>query len=204
MAEKKNPIPKAQIPKQVSKGKQEATLLTLQDKQKLEESLNDLVIFSWKYFDKEHQVYNCGGVEMPWFISFLETLKSVSSLTIKDLRKEEGKRKGLRFHTIRWNKVQHKFPFNDLFFEQIESNSYQLSLSKANGRIHGFLIENKFYIVWLDPHHQLELMDGFGGVKTYDPPINEYTQLQEQYCNLAKAYDDLEKEFYEFLDESTK
>ncbi|MFP7457219.1 hypothetical protein SFC52_01225 [Niallia circulans] len=202
--QKKNQANAIKIPFQHSKGKKETDLLLEQDKKRLEESLNELVIFSWKYFDRDHEVYNCGGVEMSWFISLMDSLKNVSSLTINDLRLENGKRQGLRFHPIRWEKVQHKFNFNRSFFEQIEENSYQLSLSTANGRIHGFLIENRFYIVWFDPYHQLELMKGFGGVKTFEPPINEFDALQEQFCSLSKAYDDLEKEFYEYLEENTK
>ncbi|MFP7234127.1 hypothetical protein SFC70_19815 [Bacillus subtilis] len=186
------------IPFQPSKGKKKTPSILLEgDRKKIEESLKQNIVFSWKYFDKDHKVYNCGGIEMPWMISFLETLKNISGLTIQDLRKEEGKRKGLRFHPIRWGKVtQQKFNFNDQFFEQIRDNCYQLSLSTGKGRFHGFLIENSFFVVWLDPFHQLELMKDHGGVQEFEYPINDYELLKFEYEELKKENNIL-KELFE-------
>jgi len=40
--------------------------------------------------------------------------------------------------------------------EQVVDTPYQFSLSSnEHGRVHGFLIDEVFYIVWLDPDHQL-------------------------------------------------
>ncbi|QXE21583.1 hypothetical protein B6N60_00260 [Richelia sinica FACHB-800] len=40
--------------------------------------------------------------------------------------------------------------------EQLVGQPYQFQLSSNEyGRVHGFFIENVFYIVWLDPDHLL-------------------------------------------------
>lgn len=180
------------LPKQKAKGKKHPTFFTPSENDKLQNILKKSVIFSWKYFDRSHRKFNCGGIKIPWVMSLLDTLKGVSNLTIGELIQENGKRHGLRFHEIDWNNTTiEKFNFNDIFFSQIEDKCYQLSISKGNGRIIGFLIDNIFFIVWLDPHHQLYLMDGFGGEKEFDYPINEFEALNMEYEDLKKQHEEL-------------
>jgi hypothetical protein len=47
--------------------------------------------------------------------------------------------------------------FNRVLNEQIEPmNAWQFEVApKSNWRAHGFLIDDTFYLVWLDPHHKL-------------------------------------------------
>ncbi|MGF9727007.1 hypothetical protein ABEX00_12750 [Bacillus safensis] len=197
------------IPYQPSKGKKSDTkLYNEHSADKLKEELQRTVVFSWKYFDKDHEVYNCGGIQMPWIISLLETLKSISGLLLEELTATKNKKGGLRFHKIRWGKVQEKkFNFNDVFFEQIKDESYQLSLSTAKGRFHGFLVHNIFFIVWLDPYHQLELMKDHGGVRKFDFPKNENEILCDEIETLHGKINFLEEELETasiLLDEAAK
>ena len=39
--------------------------------------------------------------------------------------------------------------------EQIKDDCWQLGINSTTFRIHGFFIENVFYVVWLDPLHML-------------------------------------------------
>ena len=40
--------------------------------------------------------------------------------------------------------------------DQLVEKPWQFALSaNEHGRVHGFLIQNRFYIVWLDPEHEL-------------------------------------------------
>lgn len=45
--------------------------------------------------------------------------------------------------------------FNIKNEEQIVDEPYELNLTKKHGRIHGFFINNTFFIVWFDPDHNL-------------------------------------------------
>lgn len=63
-------------------------------------------------------------------------------------------------HPIDWNdrRIKEK-NFSCLplkLMEQVKDDCYQLGINHAF-RIHGFFIENVFYIVWLDPNHELYL-----------------------------------------------
>jgi hypothetical protein len=63
----------------------------------------------------------------------------------------------LKAHPIKWDegRVSEK-SFGIPNEAQIASNPYQFSISKnKDGRVHGFIIQNVFFIVWLDPEHNL-------------------------------------------------
>ncbi|NMG11911.1 hypothetical protein DP117_35700 [Brasilonema sp. UFV-L1] len=61
----------------------------------------------------------------------------------------------LRCHPIDWiDTTESCFGFPGE--EQLVDTPYQFSISSnKHGRVHGFFIEEVFYIVWLDPNHKL-------------------------------------------------
>lgn len=66
--------------------------------------------------------------------------------------------KSLRCHPIDWNDPRvTEQGFGIPTEEQLVDTPYQLFQLSSNeyGRVHGFFIENIFYIVWLDADHQL-------------------------------------------------
>ena len=62
-------------------------------------------------------------------------------------------------HPIDWNDSQiRESSFTCLsedLMRQIKGECWQLGIDNQGFRIHGFFIENVFYIVWLDPDHLL-------------------------------------------------
>lgn len=62
-------------------------------------------------------------------------------------------------HPINWSDNQiREDGFNCLkpsLMEQIRSDCWQLGINNQGFRIHGFFIENIYYVVWLDTTHQL-------------------------------------------------
>ena len=114
-----------------------------------------LVNFSFKYlkdFDGEDK-FGCIKHDSSYFIHFLGRIKNVSTLNCLELKTNHSQ--ALRAHPINWNDTtEEKFgiPAED----QIVDQPYQFSI-QANecGRVHGFFINNTFYVVWLDKHHNL-------------------------------------------------
>ncbi|WP_245602731.1 hypothetical protein [Gloeothece verrucosa] len=77
----------------------------------------------------------------------------MSKLTAQELRNNPNKT--LRCHEINWEDTTES-GFGIKGEEQLVDQPYQFSLSANQyGRIHGFFIEEIFYIVWLDPDHKL-------------------------------------------------
>lgn len=131
--------------------------------------------FSFACFDRTHELFNLGDktkegvVSGKWFLDFLDCLKSVSNKNIVELKSSLHD-----LHPILWNKTNTKAPANS---EQCEY--WQFRINKSKGRIIGFFIDGVFYIVWLDPHHNLTNSEGYGGVNRYKAGLSLY-ETQEQ------------------------
>jgi len=80
--------------------------------------------------------------------------------------------------------------------EEITSRAFEASLSKNYGRIHGFLWNNIFHIVWIDPAHNLFPLErkitkhcDAAVVKTFSP--EECLRLQEKIKCLQQENEEL-------------
>ena len=139
--------------------------------------------FSFSCFDRSEPLFNLGSgdsegvVSGGWFVDLFDCLKNVSNTSIPDLQ--------ISMHT---NVHQ---PANS---EQCEY--WQFRVNKSKGRVIGILIDRVFYLVWLDPHHNLTNCGGYEGAKKYNPPQSKYEQLKAQINELKavnkKLKDDLE------------
>ena len=89
--------------------------------------------------------------------------------------------------------------------EQLEY--WQFRINKGSGRVIGVKIDNIFYVVWLDPYHNLIDSEGYGKAQYYYRPKTEYELLQERYEHLKIEYAELSKEnetFEKLFDEMSR
>ena len=111
------------------------------------------VSFSYKYFQCDHSKFSITGKDIDYLVAFLERLKNISSWKFMEFIANNSN--ALRCHPIDWQKSSEScfgLPKED----QLVDKPYQFSISSnKHGRVHGFFIEEIFYIVWLDPDHQL-------------------------------------------------
>lgn len=138
---------------------------------KIEINKNLPLVFSFKYFDREHELFNLGGICNSWFASLFDILKDLSDTT--EIQLHTTKKDRYYPHSISWDEVHAKFNFDDEWLEQHEC--LQIYVSKAMGRIQGFIVSNYFYIVWLDPYHNLYPIHSgksFGGEKRKEPLLS--------------------------------
>lgn len=146
--------------------------------------------FSFACFDRTHELFNLGGnsaddtVSGKWFLELLDCLKNVSNMTAAELKASMHD-----LHPIDWSKTNTSAPPNS---EQCEY--WQFRINKSKGRIIGFLIEGVFYIVWLDPHHNLTNSEGYGGIVRYYKPQSLYETQDARIKELEKRNSYLEKE----------
>lgn len=127
---------------------------------------NEKLVFSFKFLDLEHEAFNLGGTCINWVNDLFNTLKEVSNITRKELTIDLISH--YRSHVHDWSKLDYHYGFGKNFYEQVECR--QIRIAKSKGGIHGFLIGNVFYIVWLDPHHNLYPDENYGGRKFFKPP----------------------------------
>lgn len=115
-----------------------------------------LIEFSFRYLDRRHELFNLGAprtkanntgiIEAKWFIRLLDALKEASKRTVYELEQSSVH----DLHSVDPKKINPKIP------EQHKDEEFkQFRLNKSRGRVVGFLIDNIFHIVWLDPYHNL-------------------------------------------------
>lgn len=125
------------------------------DKEILRQRLSDLVKFNYKYLHLCSEKFCFSDCTTEYFYKLLERLQGVCQMTARELRSPYGNAKSLRSHSIDWNLCTEKcFGIPDE--EEIVGEPWQFSVSgNEHGRVHGFFIDEVFYVVWLDPDHRL-------------------------------------------------
>ena len=112
-----------------------------------------LLSFSFKYYQDDHPKFNCEGKQEKYWLVLVKKLKDLSSWTQLDLIQNGNKT--LRCHPIDWEDTT-ETSFGLKQEDDLVETPYQFSLSSnEHGRVHGFFIDETFYVVWLDPDHKL-------------------------------------------------
>lgn len=84
----------------------------------------------------------------------LQRLQAVSSMSAKEFR--ASKDQSLRAHRHQWERTTEREGFAHLPPEWGRQEAWQFQLSaNKHGRVHGILVDEVFYVVWLDPEHRL-------------------------------------------------
>jgi hypothetical protein len=74
-------------------------------------------------------------------------------MTMREFRNDRSK--ALRSHLIKWEETTED-SFGLPGEDQLVDCPWEFSLSANEyGRVHGFIIETRFYVVWLDKDHHL-------------------------------------------------
>lgn len=123
-------------------------------KDKLNDNVMGSVHFSFKHLDIQNQKFSINGRNSQYFEKMLERLKSICLMRKKEIVNNHTK--SLRAHTINWQDTTEPEGFSQLNeqLQQITPYQFEISVNK-HGRVHGFFIENIFFIVWFDPDHLL-------------------------------------------------
>ena len=118
------------------------------------------IVFSFEILDR-NDYFDIGYDCVEWLGDLLETMKQVSALTKTDLF--SGRFKTYRVHNHEKAKCPCKIPSG------IElKDMHQIRVAASKGGIHGIFSDDVFYVVWLDPMHNLYPDDRHGGLKTID------------------------------------
>jgi hypothetical protein len=122
------------------------------------------IVFTFSYFNSSHAI-SAHGQDAAYFHDLLERLKAMCGFKVKEFREAHAAAynpKSIRAHKIDW--THHKCSqkgFGVPQREDLDAIGWQFTVSKSKrGRVHGFLIDRVFYVVWLDPEHKLYPWDG--------------------------------------------
>lgn len=99
-----------------------------------------------------------------WSVDLFYALNEISKVTVKELRSGAWTKSPFRFHSHKNAHPPCAMP------EDIDLSSfYQIRLGASKGGIHGVLVDNIFYVIWLDPLHNMYPDDRFGGARKIKP-----------------------------------
>ncbi len=110
--------------------------------------------FSFRYF-VHRPPFEVARGSVNYLLALLERLRDLGSLSVLELL--SSRHPALRCHRIHWADTTEPAGFahiNAIARSQIVPYQFSLS-SNAHGRVHGYFIGDVFYVVWLDPEHQL-------------------------------------------------
>lgn len=115
----------------------------------------ELVAFSFKYIELGHEKYGLPDAELKkeYLGCLLERLKQISTMKFSEFR-QAGKT--LRSHQIKWCDTTDPDGYAHLSEQMQACEPWQFSITRENlGRIHGLILGNVFYVVWIDHDHKL-------------------------------------------------
>jgi len=118
------------------------------------EKVDAALCFSFKFFDKSDPELCPAVFRENYTHTLMQRLKDLSSWTVKDFT--GPCHKSVRNHPHDWAKTSRPKGFQHLNEHLRVHQGWQFQLSaNEHGRVHGILIDNIFYIIWLDQDHKL-------------------------------------------------
>ncbi len=125
-------------------------------------SQEDKVTFSFSALERTKH-FNLDATCANWSSELFDMLKNVSNFSKTDLI--SGKLRTYRVHNH-----EKASPPDPLPEGVALKDCYQIRISKSKGGIHGVFNESVFYVIWLDPQHNMYPDDRYGGLKIITPP----------------------------------
>ena len=111
------------------------------------------VCFSFKYLHSGHGKFRYEDRPTGYFLKLLERLREVCRLTSQQMFTTH--KEPLRCHGHDWSMTTEPKGFG-LKGQVADCKGWQFQLSSnEHGRVHGFFIQEVFFVVWLDPEHKL-------------------------------------------------
>lgn len=111
--------------------------------------------FSFKYLDLVSNAKFClAHCQDGYLEKLLLRLRDVNGITVNEFR--TTKANALRAHTHVWSKTSEPKGFTCLNSQLRENEAWQFEItSNLHGRVHGILLDDTFFVVWLDPKHKM-------------------------------------------------
>ncbi len=111
--------------------------------------------FSFKYLDLDtNEKFKLNQLQDETVENLLKRMKAISAMTLREFRTCD-RDKAYRIHNIKWERTTEVNGFSCLNEQLRDEEAWQFMLGMKKGRVHGLLMEETFFVVWLDPRHKL-------------------------------------------------
>lgn len=144
------------------------------------------IVFSFDTLERT-QYFNLDGTCANWSSDLFEMMKNISSITKQELL--SGK-----YRTYRVHNHENANPPNDFPQGVSKNDCYQIRIGKSKGGIHGIFVDNIFFVIWLDPLHNMYPDENHGGLRKITPPSTcckeRESEIDRLKTELAQALED--------------
>jgi len=102
---------------------------------------------------KTKKKFEYAKCKVNYFLTLIDRFRAVCNMTRKDMWRN---RLPLKHHPIDFKKDKGITEKSFDLGQDVDDDAWQFSLTaNEHGRVHGYFVGNVFYVVWLDPDHQL-------------------------------------------------
>lgn len=114
---------------------------------------DQFLVFSFRHFTNHQDL--CPDEHPDGYTQKLvERLRALSAWTVKEFCQRHNKT--VRNHKITWEETAKADGFDHLPEQLKQCEPWQFSVTaNEHGRVHGFIIDRTFFVVWLDCNHRL-------------------------------------------------
>lgn len=150
---------------------------------------NKKVLFSFESLER-NEYFNLDGTCAGWSSDLFDTMQQASKITMKEIHagNYSGKTSPFRIHRHEDAKPPCSVPDNVLL-----DDLWQIRISLSKGGIHGLFVENVFYVLWLDPQHNLYPDKNHGGLVKIEPPSSCCKERDSEISNLKQQLEEYKK-----------
>ena len=156
------------------------------------------ISFSFEILERT-EYFNLDVTCNNWPSDLFDVLKEISGIEKNRLISGEFARSKYRIHNHIHADPPSKLP------EGVElKDLYQIRIEKSKGGIHGVFYENIFFVLWLDPLHNMYPDKKYGGLREIKPPStccrerdriigelkDENKELKEELCLYKDVYEE--------------
>jgi hypothetical protein len=118
------------------------------------EKVDSELRFSFKLFDTTDPEFNPADFRKNYIHTLMQRLKDLSMWTVKEFT--GSRHQSIRNHPHDWSGTSRPRGFQHLNEQLRAYQGWQFQLSSnEHGRVHGIIIDNTFYVIWLDQDHKL-------------------------------------------------
>ncbi len=174
---------------------------------------DDKLRLSFKFIDWESEEFFIHGLTKQYYELLFSAFNDIQHSTADEIKQQKHPRLIPKY--IKWKGdstiTREAFPADKIKsllkvqsknetelqeqFKEMTRDSFELSVAKNYGRIHGFIFANTFHVVWIDPAHNLfpgkdkggktrktKLPSDIAHVKTFCP--EEFTRIRDENIDL--------------------